>query len=58
MVFEVAVIVGYFLILYVIAFICNQHYRSENDILWVSRTQWKALFVLWLPVIIGIIKTL
>lgn len=42
----------YFVILYIIAFCSNFKYREDDDILWVSRSQWRALLVMWLPVLI------
>lgn len=42
----------YFVILYIIAFFSNFRYREPDDILWVSRSQWRALLVMWLPSLI------
>lgn len=42
----------YFAILYIIAFFSNFKYREDDDILWVSRSQWRALLVMWLPSLI------
>ncbi len=42
----------YFVILYIIAFCSNFKYREDDDILWVSRSQWRALLVMWLPSLI------
>lgn len=38
-----------FLVLYTIAFWNNKNYRGKEDILWVSKRQWKAIFVMMLP---------
>ena len=45
----------YFVLLYVVAFLANYHYRDKNDILWISRHQWKAIFIMWIPVIFAMI---
>lgn len=42
----------YFAILYIIAFFSNLKYREDDDILWVSRSQWKGILYMWLPVLI------
>lgn len=43
---------GYFIFLYIIAFFSNLKYREDDDILWVSRSQWKGILYMWLPVLI------
>ena len=45
----IGLIIFYFVALYVIAFICNRHYREKDDILFLSRRQWKAILVMWIP---------
>lgn len=42
----------YFAILYIIAFFSNLKYREPDDILWVGRSQWRAILVMWLPSLI------
>lgn len=42
----------YFVILYIIAFYSNFKNREDDDILWVSKSQWRALLVMWLPSLI------
>lgn len=42
----------YFAILYIIAFFSNFKNRENDDILWISRSQWRALLVMWLPSLI------
>lgn len=37
-----------FLILYFVAFMSNRRYRDDDDILWISRSQWKAIFIFWI----------
>jgi hypothetical protein len=49
-------IIIYFLILYLIAYFANRGYREEDDILFVSRTQWHAILTLWLPSLIILVK--
>ncbi len=36
---------GWFLLLYMVAFLSNRHYRSDDDVLWISKRQWEAIFV-------------
>lgn len=43
-----------FIILYTIAFINNRQYRENDDILFISKSQWKAIFLLMLPTLITI----
>jgi hypothetical protein len=45
-----------FAMLYIVAFINNRHYRDSKDILFVSRSQWKAIFLLMLPTLIAVFK--
>lgn len=42
----------YFVILYIIAFCSNFRYREPDDVLWISKNQWRALLVMWSPVLI------
>lgn len=42
----------YFAILYIIAFCSNFKYREPDDVLWISKNQWRALLVMWLPSLI------
>jgi hypothetical protein len=44
----------YFFVLYLIAFFSNLHYRDKNDVLFISKSQWEAIFVLWLPILVAI----
>ncbi len=46
----------YFLVLYLIAFFSNLHYREKDDFLYVSRSQWRAIAVMWLPIIVVFMK--
>lgn len=45
-----------FVILYIVAFISNRHYRDSEDVLFISKSQWKAIFLLMLPTLITIFK--
>jgi hypothetical protein len=45
---------GWFLILYLIAFLSNRSDRHDDDILFITKHQWKAIFMLWVPCLIGI----
>ena len=49
-------ILTYFTVLYIVAFIANKNSREDDDILWVSRSQWKAILVMWLPSLIVLVK--
>ena len=42
----------YFVILYIIAFCSNFKIREPYDVLWISKNQWRALLVMWSPVLI------
>jgi hypothetical protein len=46
----------YFLILYFIAFFSNVHYREKNDFLFIKKSQWKAIVIVMIPVIIVLVK--
>lgn len=45
-----------FAILYIVAFISHRHYRDSDDILFVSKSQWEAIFLLMLPTLISVFK--
>lgn len=40
-------------ILYMIGFISNYRWREPDDILYLNKSQWQAIFALWLPTFIG-----
>lgn len=42
----------WFVILYIIAFCSNFKNREPDDVLWVSKIQWRALLIMWSPVLI------
>ena len=54
MIIMACVALGYFLLLYMIAFLSNRHYRSADDVFWISKNQWNAIFVMWAPCLIAI----
>ena len=45
-----------FVMLYIVAFINNRHYRDSEDVLFISKSQWKAIFLLMLPTLIAVFK--
>lgn len=49
------IIIGYFLVLYLVAYFANRDYREEDDILFVSRSQWRAILIMWLPAILAML---
>ncbi len=46
----------YILFWYIIAFFENIKYRSKDDFLFISKTQWIAMFVLCVPILLIFIK--
>jgi hypothetical protein len=54
MTYWIVVSIVYFFVLYLIAFFSNLHYREEDDILFIHKSQWKAILVMWLPILVGI----
>lgn len=45
-----------FAMLYIVAYINNRHYRDSEDILFISKSQWEAIFLLILPTLLAVIK--
>ena len=43
-----------FVVLYTIAFVSNRYYRDNEDILFISKSQWEDIFLLMLPTIIAV----
>jgi len=43
-----------FVLLYTIAFVSNRHYRDSEDILFVSKSQWEAIFMMMLPTLLAV----
>ena len=46
----------YFVILYLIAFFSARDIREDDAILGVNRSQWSALFVMWIPSLVAFVK--
>lgn len=46
----------WFVILYIVAFISNRSDPESDDVLFVSRSQWRAIFVLMLPILLAIFE--
>ena len=42
--------------LYIVAFISNRHYRDSDDVVFISKSQWKAIFLLMLPTLLAVFK--
>lgn len=57
MIIRIAFLITIFVMLYIVAFINNRHYRENDDILFVSRSQWKGIFLLMLLILIAILKS-
>lgn len=45
-----------FAMLYIVAYISNRHYRDSEDVLFISKSQWEAIFLLMLPTLIAVFK--
>ncbi len=45
-----------FAMLYIVAYISNRHYRDSEDVLFISKSQWEAIFLLMLPTLIVVFK--
>lgn len=48
---KVVLAAAYFIVLYVIAFSANRNYREKSDFLFISRSQWKAILVMCVPLL-------
>lgn len=44
-----------FILLYLVAFICNKGYRSAEDFLFISPTQWDAIVMFMLVTIAALL---
>ena len=53
---KIAFPITIFVMLYIVAFINNKHYRDSEDILFISKSQWEAIFLLMLPTLIAVFK--
>lgn len=43
-----------FALLYIVAFISNRHYRSSDDVLFISKRQWDAIIIMMLPTLLAV----
>ena len=41
----------YFLLLYLVAFFANKDHREDDDIFWITQSQWEAILIMWIPTI-------
>ncbi len=53
-IFKITFLIVWFILLYDVAFISNRHYRDGDDVLFISKTQWKAIFMLMLPALVAL----
>lgn len=51
-------IASYFAFLYLMAWVANRNYRDKDDILGISKLQWRVIMLIWLPSIVIIIISL
>jgi predicted secreted protein len=54
MIFKIIYLIAWFALLYIVAFISNRHYRDSDDILFISGSQWEAIFLLMLPAVVAL----
>jgi len=54
MIFKIISLLLVFVMLYVVAFISNRHYRDSDDILFISKTQWEAIIIMILPTLVAL----
>lgn len=45
-----------FILLYLVAFICNKGYRSVEDFLFISPRQWDAIIMFMVVTIVALLK--
>lgn len=53
---DLVIIIIYFLVLYLIAYFANRDYREDDDILFVARSQWRGILVMWMPSLVILLK--
>lgn len=51
---KIAFPITIFAMLYIVAFISNRHFRDSEDVLLISKNQWKAIFMLMLPTLLAV----
>lgn len=56
MIFKIAFPITIFVMLYFVAFISNRDHRDSDDILFISKSQWEAIFLMILPSLIAVFK--
>ena len=49
--YKIMLCVMYFIILYVIAWISTRDIKEDDVILGLNKSQWRALLILWIPVL-------
>lgn len=52
LILKIIYLIVIFVLLYTIAFVSNRNYRNSEDILFISKSQWKGIFLLMLPTMI------
>lgn len=53
-IFRIAFLITIFVMLYIVSFINNRHYRDSEDILFISKSQWRAILMLMVPTLIAV----
>lgn len=53
--YKIFVTVFTFIVFYIVAFIANKDYREPDDILYISRRQWRSILILMGCALIGLI---
>ena len=53
---KIAFLITDFVVLYIVAFISHRHYRDSEDVLFISKSQWDAIFLIMLPTLIAVFK--
>lgn len=56
MIIRIAIPITIFIMLYIVAFISNRHYRDSDDVLFVSRSQWEGIFLLMIPTLLAVFR--
>lgn len=54
LIFKIIPLIVLFVLLYVVAFISNRHYRDSEDVLFISKSQWEAIFMMMLPTLLAV----
>ncbi len=52
-IFKITFLIVCFALLYVVAFISNRHCRDNDDVLFIAKMQWKAIFMMMLPTLLA-----